>query len=170
MGGGGAPEPPGPPGAAAAACEQDRFLPIANISRIMKKALPGNAKIAKDAKVRPAPPPRRAGAVRLPPRLARTVPLPLLHLPSSGWRPDSAPLRSAPLRRRCRPALAAEPGRARGGLHGVLRGAAVPPYHYISSSAAQVPFPLSSRRTSVASTRPPSGRTPGHSSGSSRSS
>lgn len=30
--------------------EQDRFLPIANISRIMKKALPSNAKIAKDAK------------------------------------------------------------------------------------------------------------------------
>lgn len=30
--------------------EQDRFLPIANISRIMKRALPGNAKIAKDAK------------------------------------------------------------------------------------------------------------------------
>jgi nuclear transcription Y subunit beta len=30
--------------------EQDRFLPIANISRIMKKNLPGNAKIAKDAK------------------------------------------------------------------------------------------------------------------------
>eukprot|EP00252_Welwitschia_mirabilis_P013618 TRINITY_DN2997_c0_g1_i2.p1 TRINITY_DN2997_c0_g1~~TRINITY_DN2997_c0_g1_i2.p1 ORF type:complete len:162 (-),score=26.56 TRINITY_DN2997_c0_g1_i2:496-981(-) len=30
--------------------EQDRFLPIANISRIMKKAVPGNAKIAKDAK------------------------------------------------------------------------------------------------------------------------
>eukprot|EP00475_Leptophrys_vorax_P006526 TRINITY_DN14041_c0_g1_i1.p1 TRINITY_DN14041_c0_g1~~TRINITY_DN14041_c0_g1_i1.p1 ORF type:complete len:196 (-),score=7.78 TRINITY_DN14041_c0_g1_i1:581-1168(-) len=30
--------------------EQDRFLPIANISRIMKKALPQNAKIAKDAK------------------------------------------------------------------------------------------------------------------------
>ncbi len=27
-----------------------RFLPIANISRIMKKALPENAKIAKDAK------------------------------------------------------------------------------------------------------------------------
>lgn len=27
-----------------------RFLPIANISRIMKKALPDNAKIAKDAK------------------------------------------------------------------------------------------------------------------------
>lgn len=35
---------------AAGAREQDRFLPIANISRIMKKALPGNAKIAKDAK------------------------------------------------------------------------------------------------------------------------
>ncbi|KAL5136896.1 Nuclear transcription factor Y subunit B-8 [Glycine soja] len=30
--------------------EQDRFLPIANISRIMKKALPPNGKIAKDAK------------------------------------------------------------------------------------------------------------------------
>ncbi|CAG9462611.1 unnamed protein product [Pedinophyceae sp. YPF-701] len=30
--------------------EQDRYLPIANISRIMKKALPNNAKIAKDAK------------------------------------------------------------------------------------------------------------------------
>lgn len=30
--------------------EQDRFLPIANIGRIMKKALPSNAKIAKDAK------------------------------------------------------------------------------------------------------------------------
>jgi hypothetical protein len=30
--------------------EQDRYLPIANISRIMKKALPPNAKIAKDAK------------------------------------------------------------------------------------------------------------------------
>lgn len=27
-----------------------RYLPIANISRIMKKALPDNAKIAKDAK------------------------------------------------------------------------------------------------------------------------
>jgi len=27
-----------------------RFLPIANIGRIMKKALPENAKIAKDAK------------------------------------------------------------------------------------------------------------------------
>eukprot|EP01097_Dermamoeba_algensis_P007022 TRINITY_DN4396_c0_g1_i1.p1 TRINITY_DN4396_c0_g1~~TRINITY_DN4396_c0_g1_i1.p1 ORF type:complete len:179 (-),score=33.76 TRINITY_DN4396_c0_g1_i1:159-695(-) len=30
--------------------EQDRFLPIANISNIMKKALPANGKIAKDAK------------------------------------------------------------------------------------------------------------------------
>lgn len=30
--------------------EQDRFLPIANISRIMKRQLPSNAKIAKDAK------------------------------------------------------------------------------------------------------------------------
>jgi nuclear transcription Y subunit beta len=30
--------------------EQDRFLPIANIARIMKKALPANAKIAKEAK------------------------------------------------------------------------------------------------------------------------
>lgn len=30
--------------------EQDRFLPIANISRIMKKALPSSAKISKDAK------------------------------------------------------------------------------------------------------------------------
>ncbi|KAJ3115654.1 Nuclear transcription factor Y subunit B-3 [Phlyctochytrium bullatum] len=30
--------------------EQDRILPIANVSRIMKRALPENAKIAKDAK------------------------------------------------------------------------------------------------------------------------
>ena len=30
--------------------EQDRFLPIANVSRIMKKALPANAKISKDGK------------------------------------------------------------------------------------------------------------------------
>merc|ERR1711943_75299 len=30
--------------------EQDRYLPIANIARIMKKALPENAKIAKDGK------------------------------------------------------------------------------------------------------------------------
>ncbi|KAG1657972.1 hypothetical protein FOA52_008032 [Chlamydomonas sp. UWO 241] len=35
---------------AAAGREQDRFLPIANIARIMKKTLPANAKIAKDAK------------------------------------------------------------------------------------------------------------------------
>eukprot|EP01135_Chromosphaera_perkinsii_P001945 Nk52_evm2s214 gene=Nk52_evmTU2s214 len=30
--------------------EQDRFLPIANIARIMKKAIPENGKVAKDAK------------------------------------------------------------------------------------------------------------------------
>lgn len=30
--------------------EQDRFLPIANISRIMKKSIPKSGKIAKDAK------------------------------------------------------------------------------------------------------------------------
>ena len=30
--------------------EQDKFLPIANISRIMKEALPQNAKVSKDAK------------------------------------------------------------------------------------------------------------------------
>lgn len=30
--------------------EMDRFLPVANVSRIMKKALPANAKISKDAK------------------------------------------------------------------------------------------------------------------------
>jgi nuclear transcription Y subunit beta len=30
--------------------EQDRLLPIANVSRIMKMAVPANAKIAKDAK------------------------------------------------------------------------------------------------------------------------
>ena len=30
--------------------EQDKYLPIANIARIMKKALPPNAKVAKDAK------------------------------------------------------------------------------------------------------------------------
>ncbi|MCO5576736.1 hypothetical protein L7F22_030553 [Adiantum nelumboides] len=35
---------------AASVREQDRFLPIANVSRIMKKALPGNAKISKEAK------------------------------------------------------------------------------------------------------------------------
>ncbi|CAH8338907.1 unnamed protein product [Eruca vesicaria subsp. sativa] len=37
-------------GGIASSREQDRFLPIANVSRIMKKALPGNAKISKDAK------------------------------------------------------------------------------------------------------------------------
>ena len=31
-------------------CEQERFLPVANISRIMKQALPPNAKISKEAK------------------------------------------------------------------------------------------------------------------------
>lgn len=30
--------------------EQDRYLPIANITKIMKKSLPENAKISKDAK------------------------------------------------------------------------------------------------------------------------
>ncbi|CAI2383837.1 unnamed protein product [Moneuplotes crassus] len=30
--------------------EQERFLPVANISRIMKQALPPNAKISKEAK------------------------------------------------------------------------------------------------------------------------
>ncbi|KAJ3412786.1 hypothetical protein HDV05_000253 [Chytridiales sp. JEL 0842] len=30
--------------------EQDRYLPIANVARIMKRALPDNAKIAKDSK------------------------------------------------------------------------------------------------------------------------
>lgn len=30
--------------------EQDKFLPIANINRIMKEALPNNAKVSKDAK------------------------------------------------------------------------------------------------------------------------
>lgn len=30
--------------------EQDRFLPIANITRIMRRGLPKNAKISKDAK------------------------------------------------------------------------------------------------------------------------
>jgi nuclear transcription Y subunit beta len=30
--------------------EQDRFLPIANISRIMRRAVPENGKMAKDAK------------------------------------------------------------------------------------------------------------------------
>jgi len=30
--------------------EQDRLLPVANVNRIMKRALPSTAKIAKDAK------------------------------------------------------------------------------------------------------------------------
>ena len=30
--------------------EQDRYLPIANISRIMKRSIPPTAKISKDAK------------------------------------------------------------------------------------------------------------------------
>lgn len=30
--------------------EQDRFLPIANVSRLMKKSLPPNAKVSKEAK------------------------------------------------------------------------------------------------------------------------
>nr|GMD53608.1 Nuclear transcription factor Y subunit B-7 [Ipomoea batatas]GMD58449.1 Nuclear transcription factor Y subunit B-7 [Ipomoea batatas] len=30
--------------------EQDRFLPIANVGRIMKKVIPGNGKISKEAK------------------------------------------------------------------------------------------------------------------------
>ncbi|XP_042478788.1 nuclear transcription factor Y subunit B-3-like isoform X1 [Macadamia integrifolia] len=36
--------------ASSATREQDRFLPIANISRIMKKVVPPNGKIAKEAK------------------------------------------------------------------------------------------------------------------------
>lgn len=35
---------------AGAVREQDKFLPIANINRIMKEALPHNAKVSKDAK------------------------------------------------------------------------------------------------------------------------
>ncbi|CAD6271131.1 unnamed protein product [Miscanthus lutarioriparius] len=35
---------------AAGGKEQDRFLPIANIGRIMRRAVPENGKIAKDAK------------------------------------------------------------------------------------------------------------------------
>ncbi|XP_010913296.1 nuclear transcription factor Y subunit B-4 isoform X1 [Elaeis guineensis] len=37
-------------GPSGGAKEQDRFLPIANIGRIMRKAIPENGKIAKDAK------------------------------------------------------------------------------------------------------------------------
>ncbi|CAN1197973.1 Nuclear transcription factor Y subunit B-5 [Linum perenne] len=36
--------------ATATAAEQDRMLPIANVGRMMKKILPPNAKISKDAK------------------------------------------------------------------------------------------------------------------------
>ncbi|KAJ4971067.1 hypothetical protein NE237_004166 [Protea cynaroides] len=48
--GGGSPGSGGDQSPRANVREQDRFLPIANISRIMKKALPVNGKIAKDAK------------------------------------------------------------------------------------------------------------------------
>nr|XP_010922509.1 nuclear transcription factor Y subunit B isoform X1 [Elaeis guineensis] len=50
VGGGGSHESGGEQSPRSTVREQDRFLPIANISRIMKKALPANAKIAKDAK------------------------------------------------------------------------------------------------------------------------
>ncbi|KAB2046579.1 hypothetical protein ERO13_D01G206200v2 [Gossypium hirsutum] len=49
-GGGGSHESGGEQSPRSNVREQERFLPIANISRIMKKALPANAKIAKDAK------------------------------------------------------------------------------------------------------------------------
>ena len=43
--------PASPPGGGFSGVrEQDRFLPIANISSIMKKAILSNGKIAKDAK------------------------------------------------------------------------------------------------------------------------
>ncbi|ORY21571.1 nuclear transcription factor Y subunit beta [Rhizoclosmatium globosum] len=35
---------------AAQSLDKDRLLPIANVARLMKRALPANAKIAKDAK------------------------------------------------------------------------------------------------------------------------
>lgn len=47
---GGEQSPQGGGGGGSGVREQDRYLPIANISRIMKKALPQNGKIAKDAK------------------------------------------------------------------------------------------------------------------------
>ena len=50
VGGGGSHESGGEQSPRSTVREQDRFLPIANISRIMKKALPANGKIAKDAK------------------------------------------------------------------------------------------------------------------------
>ncbi|KAF8716148.1 hypothetical protein HU200_026423 [Digitaria exilis] len=43
-------EAEGAPGAGIEGKEQDRFLPIANIARIMRRAVPDNGKIAKDAK------------------------------------------------------------------------------------------------------------------------
>lgn len=43
-------QPGGGGGGGGGAREQDRFLPIANIGRIMRKAVPENGKIAKDAK------------------------------------------------------------------------------------------------------------------------
>lgn len=49
-GGGGSHEESGDQSPRSNVREQDRYLPIANISRIMKKALPANGKIAKDAK------------------------------------------------------------------------------------------------------------------------
>uniref|UniRef100_A0A452ZAQ9 Transcription factor CBF/NF-Y/archaeal histone domain-containing protein n=1 Tax=Aegilops tauschii subsp. strangulata TaxID=200361 RepID=A0A452ZAQ9_AEGTS len=49
-GGGGGSDDGGGGGGFGGVREQDRFLPIANISRIMKKAIPANGKIAKDAK------------------------------------------------------------------------------------------------------------------------
>lgn len=49
-GGGGSHESGGDPSPQSNLREQDRYLPIANIGRIMKKALPANGKIAKDSK------------------------------------------------------------------------------------------------------------------------
>ncbi|KAL5229232.1 hypothetical protein ABZP36_017497 [Zizania latifolia] len=50
MADGGSHDESGSPPRSGGVREQDRFLPIANISRIMKKAVPANGKIAKDAK------------------------------------------------------------------------------------------------------------------------
>lgn len=49
-GGGGSHESGSDPSPQSNMREQDRYLPIANIGRIMKKALPANGKIAKDSK------------------------------------------------------------------------------------------------------------------------
>ncbi|KAG6524463.1 hypothetical protein ZIOFF_014372 [Zingiber officinale] len=49
MGGGGQPYPP-PAAQTPAVREQDRFMPIANVIRIMRRVLPAHAKIADDAK------------------------------------------------------------------------------------------------------------------------